>query len=150
MTNNNILRNIQSALKIDNIEILKIYKILDKAITIEDVEDALRDEHDEKYIQLSDDGFALFLDALITHRRGPSDKKSQKIDLTNNTILKKLRVAFNLKDNDMLRILGLGSVHFSKSELTPYFRSEEHKNYRHCSDTLLNSFIEGLKKSELA
>jgi len=150
MTNNNILRSIQNALKLNNIEILKIYKLLDKEITISDVEDVLRDEHDEKYIQLSNDGFALFLDALITHRRGPSDRKSQKIELTNNTILKKLRVAFNLKDNDMLRVLGIGGVHFSKSELTPYFRSEEHKNYRHCSDTLLNSFIVGLEKSELS
>jgi len=144
MTNNYLLKSIQKEVKLNTVEILKIYKLIDKKVTTADVEDILRDEHDEKYIQLSNDGFLLFLDAFITYKRGSSDKKNLKIDLTNNTILKKLRVAFSLKDDDMIRVFASCGVNFSKSELTPYFRSEKHKNYRHCSDSLLKSFISGL------
>jgi uncharacterized protein YehS (DUF1456 family) len=154
MTNNYVLKLIQRAIDISEVDILKIYKSMDKKITKEDVEDILREEQDEKFILLSDDGFLLFLDGLIEWRRGKSKTKSKKVIktyLNNNVILKKLRIAFDLKDEQMIKLFSLVEQEITSSELTPYFRKEGHVNFKRCSDSTLKKFIKGygklLKKS---
>ena len=52
------------------------------------------------------------------------------IDLTNNDIFKKLRVAHKLRDDDIVKILALVDFRISKSELNAFFRREDHPNYR--------------------
>ena len=64
--------------------------------------------------------------------------------LTNNDILKKLRVALDLKDDDIIHILSLSDFEVSKSELSALFRKEDHPNYRPCGDQLLRNFLNGL------
>jgi uncharacterized protein YehS (DUF1456 family) len=148
MINNYVLKEIVKALDLNGIEVMKIYQLVDKKITIEDVIDVLREEHDPEFILLNDDGFLLFLDGLIIDRRGSTDKKPlrfTKVKVTNNLILKKLRVAFDLKDEDMVEIFSHENFEISKSELTPYFRKKGHKNYKQCSEAMLKSFIKGYK-----
>ncbi len=64
--------------------------------------------------------------------------------LTNNDILKKLRVALELKDEDIIHILSLSDFEITKSELSALFRKEDHPNYRPCGDQLLRNFLNGL------
>ena len=64
--------------------------------------------------------------------------------MTNNDILKKLRVALRLGDDDILQILELVDFKISKSELGAFFRSEDHPNYRECGDQILRNFLNGL------
>ncbi len=64
--------------------------------------------------------------------------------LSNNDILKKLRVALELKDDDILHILKLADFEMSKSELNALFRKEDHPNYMPCGDQLLRNFLNGL------
>jgi uncharacterized protein YehS (DUF1456 family) len=64
--------------------------------------------------------------------------------LTNNDILKKLRVALNLRDEDIIHILTLVDFNISKSELGAIFRKEDHPNYKPCGDQLLRNFLNGL------
>jgi len=64
--------------------------------------------------------------------------------LTNNDILKKLRVALNLKDDDIIHILKLAEFEISKTELSAIFRKDDHPNYRPCGDQLLRNFLNGL------
>ena len=64
--------------------------------------------------------------------------------LTNNDILKKLRVALELKDEDIVHILKLSDFEVSKSELSALFRKEDHENYQSCGDQLLRNFLNGL------
>jgi len=64
--------------------------------------------------------------------------------LTNNDILKKLRVALNLKDDDIIQILKLVEFEIGKSELGALFRKEDHPNYKPCGDQLLRNFLNGL------
>jgi uncharacterized protein YehS (DUF1456 family) len=64
--------------------------------------------------------------------------------LTNNDILKKLRVALSLRDEDIIEILKLADFEVSKSELTALFRKEDHPNYKPCGDQLLRNFLNGL------
>lgn len=64
--------------------------------------------------------------------------------LTNNDILKKLRVALELKDEDIIHILKLSDFEITKSELSALFRKEDHPNYKPCGDQLLRNFLNGL------
>jgi len=64
--------------------------------------------------------------------------------MTNNDILKKLRVALRLRDVDILEILELVDFKVSKSELGALFRNEDHPNYRECGDQILRNFLNGL------
>lgn len=64
--------------------------------------------------------------------------------MTNNEILKKLRVALSLKDTDIIEILKLAEFDISKAELSALFRSEDHRNYKECGDQILRRFLNGL------
>jgi uncharacterized protein YehS (DUF1456 family) len=64
--------------------------------------------------------------------------------MTNNDILKKLRVALELKDDDIIEILKLSDFAVTKSELGAIFRKEDHPNYMPCGDQLLRNFLNGL------
>ena len=64
--------------------------------------------------------------------------------MTNNDIMKKLRVALKLRDDEILKIMELVDFKMSKSELGAIFQREEHPNYRDCGDQLLRNFLNGL------
>ena len=64
--------------------------------------------------------------------------------LTNNDILKKLRVALELRDEDVIKILKLSDFEIGKTELSALFRKEDHPNYKPCGDQLLRNFLNGL------
>ena len=64
--------------------------------------------------------------------------------MTNNDILKKLRVALHLKNTDIIQILKLVDFTISESELGALFRAEDHQNYKECGDQLLRNFVRGL------
>jgi uncharacterized protein YehS (DUF1456 family) len=64
--------------------------------------------------------------------------------LTNNDILKKLRVALSFKDTDILECLELVDFKITKSELSAFFRNIDHPNYKECGDQVLRNFLNGL------
>lgn len=64
--------------------------------------------------------------------------------MLNNTILKKLRVALELKDTDIIDILKLSDFEITKAQLSALFRKEDHKNYIECQDQILRRFLNGL------
>ena len=90
---------------------------------------------------------AHFLDGLIYYKRGKSKKhppRPIKTPVTNNMVLKKLRVAFELREEDMHETLEQGGFSISKPEMSALFRREGHKNYRECGDQILRYFLKGL------
>ena len=64
--------------------------------------------------------------------------------LSNNDILKKIRVALELRDEDVIKILKLVDFDITKSELNALYRKEDHANYKACGDQLLRNFLNGL------
>lgn len=64
--------------------------------------------------------------------------------MTNNDILKTLRVALKLKDDDIIHILSLKGFKITKSELGAIFRKEGHPKYMEAGDQLLRNFLNGL------
>ena len=91
----------------------------------------------------------LFLDGLITYKRGQQEQKTATTQpagfaFTNNLILRKLRIALELNDEAMIAILKLADVDISKPQLSAMFRTVEHRNYKECGDQFLRNFIRGL------
>ena len=64
--------------------------------------------------------------------------------MNNNDVFKKLRVALQLRDDQIIEILNLVNFRVSKGELGNIFRSEDHPNYMECGDQLLRNFLNGL------
>ncbi len=64
--------------------------------------------------------------------------------MSNNDIMKKLRVALHLRDDQIIEILKLVDFEISKTELSAIFRKEDHPHYRDCGDQILRNFLNGL------
>lgn len=64
--------------------------------------------------------------------------------MTNNDILKKLRVALQLRNEDIVEIMKLVDFKVTTSELGALFRSEDHPKYKECGDQFLRNFLNGL------
>ena len=64
--------------------------------------------------------------------------------MSNNDIMKKLRVALKLTDDDIVEILKLANFRITKTELGAIFRKEDHPNFKPCGDQILRNFLNGL------
>lgn len=64
--------------------------------------------------------------------------------LSNNDILKKLRVALSLRNDDIIEILSLVNFEMSKGALGDLFRNEDHPGYVEAGDQVLRNFLNGL------
>lgn len=150
MTKNDIIKLACSALKIDQAALLAIFRLSDPEVGPRDVADLMKNEDEKGFTQCSDAGLSLFLDGLIAARRGAVEKGKktvQPVVLNNNVILKKMRIALELQDESMMEIFKLAGMELTKSELTPYFRKEGHRNFKKCGDKMLRLFLKGVELS---
>jgi len=149
VANNNILRSIRDALNIDEATMMQIFRQAGREVGPSTIAAFLKTENEDDYIPCSDPIFGFFLDGLIIHNRGQQEGKMVSEEkpvavLTNNAVLKKLRIALDLKEDDLIGILKLAGITLSKHELTAMFRKHGHKHYKDCSDKFLMDFLKGL------
>lgn len=149
MINNDVLRSIRYMLDLGDGKVVAIAKLADPMLPFEkeEVPDFVRREEDPGYVACSDRVLAHFLDGLVIHCRGRNDSLPPRpvaTRITNNLVLKKLRVAFELKDVDLHAIFAAAGFPISKPELSALFRQPDHHNYRACGDQLLRNFLKGL------
>ncbi len=149
MTNNDTLRRLRYALNIDDAKVAETIALTGRATAADEVIAWLRREDETGYVEISDDLLCRFLDGLIIERRGPhpSGSVSEPLEfLSNNEILKKLRIALELKEDDVLAVFKKAEFVVTKAELGSFFRKEGHRNYRKCPEQVLRKFIHGLSK----
>lgn len=105
-------------------------------------------EEEPGFILCEDEKLARFLNGLIIKNRGPKDDEPPEPErvLSNNMVLRKLKIALNLQADDLLEILELNEFTLSKHELSALFRRPDHKNYRECLDQLLRNILDGMEK----
>jgi uncharacterized protein YehS (DUF1456 family) len=146
MQNNDILRRIRYIFDYSDPKMVSIFKAAGYEVTREQVSSWLKKEGEEGYKSCNDLQLANFLNGLINVRRGKRDGIEPKAEkrLTNNIILKKLQIAFNLKADELLDVLASSGVHLSKHELSAFFRKKDHKHYRECKDQVLRNFLKGM------
>lgn len=112
-----------------------------------EISDWLKKEEDTDFKPLYDPMLAVFLNGFITKNRGKKEGEEPKPEkkLNNNIIFRKLKIALNLKDEDILAILALADFQFGKHELSAFFRKPEQDQYRPCKDQILRNFLHGLQ-----
>ncbi|MFC3551671.1 DUF1456 family protein [Lysobacter cavernae] len=149
MINNDVLRSIRYMLDLSDNKVVEITKLADPAFPLEktEVQAFLRKDDDPDYAECSNRVLAHFLDGLVIYYRGRDESlppRPVEKRVTNNVVLKKLRVAFELKDVDMHQAFADAGFPISKPEMTALFRQPDHKNFRLCGDQLLRNFLKGL------
>jgi uncharacterized protein YehS (DUF1456 family) len=150
MDNNDIVRRLRYALNISNTAMTDIFKLAGHDISESAVLDILKKEEDEGYTACSDRMLGLFLDGLIIYKRGKKETPDTEpastpaVRLSNNMIIKKLRIALDYKEKDMLEMFKLSGFEITKPELSAIFRKQGHKNYKACGDQMLRNFLQGL------
>ena len=151
MTNNYILLSIRDAFAFDNSKMCDIFAAADCEVNCNQINSWLTEEDNPGYTECSDTQLAIFMNGLINDMRGKKEGPQHEPEnvLTNNIIFMKLKIALNLKADDVLDILELVDVNLNKYELNAYFRKPGHKNYRHCRDKLLRKFLNGIKLKNL-
>ncbi len=147
MINNDILRRIRYTFNFSDSKMVSIFGLADHEVTREQICDWLKTEEDPAFQNCSDTQLAIFLNGLINDKRGKKEGAQPKPEkrLTNNIVLVKLKIALNLKAEDILEILDLADLHISKHELSALFRKPENKHYRTCKDQILRNFLKGLQ-----
>ena len=68
--------------------------------------------------------------------------------MNNNEILKKLRIAFSMKDVDVQKTLAKADMNLSKTEINAFFRKKGQRNFVPCGDQVLRRFLDGIIKNE--
>ena len=147
MTNNDILRRIRYIFDFNDNKMIAVFGLADYKATREQISDWLKKDDDPAYQPCSDTQLAIFLNGLINDKRGKKEGAQPEPEqhLTNNIIFMKLKIALNLKADDVLEILSLVDMNISKHELSAFFRKTDHKHYRKCKDQILRNFLKGVQ-----
>ena len=147
MDNNDIMRRVRFALKLNDKQIVEICSLADFVVTEKTVISILKKEEDENFTPCSDNMLNAFLDGFIIKERGKSEdgpKEKTVEKMSNNVVLKKLKIALNLKSEEIQAILLKEGVEVSNSEISAVMRRVGHRNYKECGDRYLRNFLKGL------
>jgi uncharacterized protein YehS (DUF1456 family) len=147
VNNNDVLRRLRYAFDFNDDRMMVLFALADYEVSRAEISNWLKKEEDPDYRRCDDRLLATFLNGFINHKRGKREGPQPEPEdrLNNNLILRKLKIALNLKDDEMLDILALADQKLSKHELSAFFRKPGHKHYRMCQDQLLRNFLKGLQ-----
>jgi uncharacterized protein YehS (DUF1456 family) len=147
MINNDVLRSVRYMLDLSDAKVARIIALGGYEIEQAEIAGYLKKEDEEGHVPVPDKVMAHFLDGLVFHLRGKDESlppRPVEKRVSNNTVLKKLRVAFELKESDLHAIMQAAGFAVSKPELNALFRKSDHSNYRACGDQFLRNFLKGL------
>jgi uncharacterized protein YehS (DUF1456 family) len=148
MINNDVLRRVRYALDLKDQAMIEIFALSGVETSRDALRNLLKKNNEPNFVPLNNKLMEQFLDGLIVYRRGRQENPPVQIrkpePLTNNTILKKLRIALEFREEDMLNTLKLADFELSKGELSSFFRQKGHKHHRECGDQVLRNFLQGL------
>jgi uncharacterized protein YehS (DUF1456 family) len=127
---------------------MAIFSQAELPVSRSELSDWLKKEEDPEQQPCEDRMLAGFLNGLINENRGKKEGVQRALEevLDNNIIFMKLKIALDLRAEDVLRILGLADFEISKHELSAFFRKPGHKHYRECKDQILRNFLHGLQR----
>ncbi|MBU0552466.1 DUF1456 family protein [Myxococcota bacterium] len=145
MLNNDVLRSLRYSLSLSDAEVARLVALGGRDLTVEAVSARALREEEAGAIFCEDETLEAFLDGLILDRRGPRKGAPPPPEtLTNNLILKKLRVALSLREEDLLSAMEAGGLSMSRGEISAFFRQPSHRSYRGCGNQALRGLLKGL------
>jgi len=149
MISNDVLRSVRYLLDLPDARIVDVVHLADPAFDLspDEVRAWLLREDEPGYKECPNAALARFLDGLIVHLRGRDESRPPPpiaARVTNNLVLKKLRVAFALKDTDVQDVFRAADFSISTAEIGALCRQPGQRNYRACGDQILRNFLKGL------
>ncbi len=147
MNNNDVLRRLRYVFDYNDEKMIEICAHAGGEVNRSYISSWLKPDDDPGFLDISDKEFAIFLSGFIIENRGKREGEQPKPEkkLNNNIVLRKLKIALNYKDTDMLDTLKLAGLRVGKPELSALFRKPGHKQYRLCKDQFLRNFLMGLQ-----
>jgi uncharacterized protein YehS (DUF1456 family) len=147
VNSNDIIRRLRYTFSLSDSKMIEIFKLAGHEVTRSQISDWLKKDDDPAFHDLDDNQLAIFLNGFIVEKRGKKEGNQPVAErrLNNNIVFRKLKIALNLKDEDILEILGQVEVHISKHELSAFFRKPEQPQYRPCQDQILRNFLHGMQ-----
>ena len=126
---------------------ITVFAQAELTVTRSQVSNWLKKDEDPDQHLCDDRTLACYLNGLINEIRGKKEGTQPEPEdkLNNNIIFKKLKIALNLKAEDILRIMALVDFTISKHELSAFFRKKGHKHYRECQEQVLRNFLHGIQ-----
>lgn len=126
---------------------MNLFQSVNLIATRAQVSDWLKKEDDADHLEITDVELATFLNAVIIDKRGKKEGPDPipESRLNNNIIFRKLRIALNYKDEDILGVLDSVDMNISKHELSAFFRNPTQEQFRPCKDQILRNFLFGLQ-----
>ncbi|MRS90878.1 DUF1456 family protein [Enterobacteriaceae bacterium RIT714] len=147
MLSNDILRSVRYILKSNNNDLVRILALAEVETTLANIASWITKEDEEGFVRCPDIILSSFLNGLIYDKRGKDESApvlSPERRVNNNIVLKKLRIAFSLKSDDVMAIMTEQKFRVSMPEITAMMRAPDHKNYRECGDQFMRYFLRGL------
>lgn len=147
MKPNEVIKKLSLALSLNRDDIKKIFEAVEFEIDDDRLDAILAKPSSKKYQVASYEELGNFLDGLIAFKRGEIAKRpdeDEEVILDNNLILKKIRVALQLKEYEISIIFALVDREVSKSTIRDIFRNPNHPKFKRCSNAMLEDFLDGL------
>lgn len=147
MRNNVIFRQLRYIFNYKDDQMVALFALAEAKVTRDQVGNWLRKADHEHYQEISDAELATFLNGLINKKRGKREgpQPPPEQELNNNIIFRKLKIALNLKDTDIVKIFDTVDMEVSKHEISAFFRKPNQRQYRECQDQFLRNFLYGLQ-----
>lgn len=147
MTNNDVLRRLRYTFEYTDSKMMSFFKLGGLEVSRAEVSNWLKSDEDEDFIELEDRKLAVFLNGLIVAHRGKKEGKTPEAELflNNNDVLKKLKIAYELKSEDIIELFQLAGKTVSKHELSSFMRRPTQPQYRELMDQYLRNFLYGLQ-----
>ncbi|MBW3467383.1 DUF1456 family protein [Arthrospiribacter ruber] len=147
MNNNDILRSLRYTFDFGDDQMIQLFRDGGRQTDRTEISNWLKKDEDPDFLSIYDVDLAAFLNGLIIKNRGRRDGEEPRPEkrLNNNMIFRKLRIALELRDEDILQILDDADFRFSKHELSAIFRKPTQSQYRDCKDQVLRYFLRGLQ-----
>ncbi len=150
MTNNDILRRVRYIFDFNDEQMITLFSLADLDVSRASVSDWLKKEENDGFEVLDDRTLAVFLNGLIIEKRGRKDGPQPEPEerINNNIIFRKIKIALDLKAEDILELLQSVDCTISKHELSAFFRKTGHKHFRACNNQILRNFLKAIQLRE--
>jgi uncharacterized protein YehS (DUF1456 family) len=147
VTHNDVLRSVRYLLNVPDAKLGDLVRLGGGEVSAADLVALLKKDDEEGYRECGHELMARFLNGLVIYKRGNDERRPPppvEVPVTNNVILKRLRVAFELEEGDIITLIEKSGLRVSKGELGAFFRRPDHRNYRPCGDQFLRNLLKGL------
>lgn len=147
MTNNDVLRKVRYTFDYNDDKMMALFASGGQEVTRAELSEWLKRDEDPDFKGIYDKQLATFLNGFINEKRGKreGEQPTPEKSLNNNIIFRKLKIALNVTDDDIIEMFDMADLKVSKPEISALFRNPNHKHYRLCKDQFLRNFLYGME-----